>query len=152
MFLGESRPRNCHGNRGNAGMNDHFAPTEQHLIENLQVAARGTQRNGLFALWLFVHFCDGMLPPQRMSDRAGRRRLDGLKRRISSLSLAPPLRRALSGSIRELEPGTAAAAALVLRQLVAPVRDVLGTETAEAVSLAAQHAKEVTAEASANTS
>ena len=131
-------------------MNDHFAPTEQHLINNLQVAARGPQRNGLFALWLFVHFCDGMLPPRCVSDRANRRRLDGLKRRLSSLSLAPPLRRALSGSLRELELGTAEAASLVLRQLVAPVRDVLGAETAEAVSVAAQQAKKVTAEAAAD--
>jgi len=131
-------------------MNDHFAPTEQHLIENLQVAARGPQRNGLFALWLFVHTCDGMLPPYRISDRANRRRLDGLKRRLSSLSLAPPLRRALSGSLRELDVGTAAAASLVLHQLVAPVRDVLGAETADAVSQAAQHAKKVTAEAAAD--
>ena len=137
MFLGESRPRNCHGHRGIAGMNDHFATTEQHLIENLQVAARGPQRNGLFALWLFVHFCDGMLPPHRISDRANRRRLDSLKRRLSSLSLSPPLRRALSGSLRELEVGTAEA---VLRQLVAPVREVLGARTADAVSLAAQQA------------
>jgi hypothetical protein len=131
-------------------MNDHFAPTEQHLIENLQIAARGPQRNGIFALWLFVHMCDGMLPPNCVSDRANRRRLEALKQRLSSLSLAPPLRRALSGSLRELEVGTAAAASLVLRQLVAPVRDVLGTETAEAVSLAAQHAKDVTLEAAAN--
>ena len=151
MFLGESRPRNCHGHRGIADMNDFFAPTEEHLIRNLQVAARGSQRNGIFALWLFVHFCDGMLPPCRMSDRANHRRLEALKRRLSSLSLAPPLRRALSGSLRELEVGTAAAASLVLRQLVAPVRDVLGAETAESVSLAARRAKEVTVEAAADT-
>jgi hypothetical protein len=125
-------------------MNDFFAPTEEHLIRNLQVAARGSQRNGIFALWLFVHFCDGMLPPLCLSDRVNRRRLEGLKRRMSSLSMAPPLRRALSGSLRELDVGTAEAATLVLRQLVAPVRDVLGAETADAIALAAQQAKDVT--------
>jgi len=130
-------------------MNDHFAPTERHLIGDLQAVARGPKRNGLFALWLFVRACDGMMPPQSLSDRANRRRLEGLKRRLSSLSLPPPLRRALSGSLPELEAGTAEAASLVLRQLVAPVRDVLGTETAEAVSRAAQRARDVTAAAAA---
>jgi hypothetical protein len=90
-----------------------------------------------------------MLPPRSLSDRANRRRLEGLKRRLSSLSLPPPLRRALSGSLPELEAGTAEAASLVLRQLVAPVRDVLGAETAEAVSKAAQRARDVTATAAA---
>jgi hypothetical protein len=144
MHLRDWRPRNLHGRRGNAGMNDHFAPTERHLIRDLQAAARGPKRNGLFALWLFVRTCDGMLPPRSLSDRVNRRRLEGLKRRLSSLSLPPPLRRALTGSLPELETGTAEAASLVLRQLVAPVRDVLGIDTAEAVSQAAQRAKEVT--------
>jgi len=125
-------------------MNDHLAPTERLLIKDLQVTARGPKRNGIFALWLFVHACDGMLPPRSLSDKANSRRLEGLKRRLSSLSLPPPLRRALSGSLPELEAGTAEAASLVLRQLVAPVRDVLGAETAEAVSWAARFAKDVT--------
>jgi hypothetical protein len=131
-------------------MNDHFAPTEQHLISDLQAAARGPKRNGLFALWLFVRACDGMLPPRSLSERANRKRLEGLKRRLSSLSLSPPLRRALSGSLPELEAGTAEAASLVLRQLVAPVRDVLGAETAEAMALAAQSAKDLAATAAAD--
>ena len=130
-------------------MNDLLASTERHLIKDLQVTARGPKRNGIFALWLFVHACDGMLPPRSLSDRATRRRLEGLKQRMTSLSLPPPLRRALSGSLPELEAGTAEAASLVLRQLVAPVRDVLGAETAEAVSGAARLAKDVTAKAAA---
>jgi len=130
-------------------MNDHFAPTEQHLIKDLQAAARGPKRNGLFALWLFVRACDGMLPPRSLSEKANRRRLEGLRRRLSSLSLPPPLRRAFNGSLPELEAGTADAAALVLRQLVAPVRDVIGAETAETVSKAAQLARHVTERATA---
>ncbi len=127
-------------------MNNHLTPTERHLVNDLQTAARGPKRNGIFALWLFVRICNGMLPPYTLSDKAKHRRLDGLKRRISSLSLPPPLRRALSGSLRELEACTADAATLVLHQLVAPVRDVLGAETAEVVLSAAKLAKEHTAE------
>jgi hypothetical protein len=39
-----------------------------------------------------------------------------------------------------LEPGTGAAAALALRQLVAPARDVLGPEAADIVAAAARAA------------
>lgn len=128
-------------------MNGFLAPTENHLIKNLETAARGPKRNGLFAVWLLVRFCDGMLPPLNLSPKANRRRLEGLKRRLSSLNIQPPLRRALTGCLRELEVGTPHAACLTLRQLEAPVRDVLGAETAEAVSWATRRAKETTVEA-----
>jgi hypothetical protein len=123
-------------------MNGILAPIEQHLISDLQATARGPRRNGLFALWLLVRVCDGMLPPQRLSHKVNRRRLEALGQRLSSLSMQPPLRRALTGSLRELEVGTADAACLALRQLLAPVRDVLGAQTADAVSRAAQSARE----------
>lgn len=125
-------------------MNDHLAPAVDCLVQGLQDTARGPRRNGLFALWLFVRMCDGMLPSRGLSDRSHRRRLDALKRRLSSLSLQPPLRRALTASLRDLDEGTPDAAALVLRQLVAPVREALGAEFANSVSWAALAAKELT--------
>lgn len=128
-------------------MNGFLAPTEHHLIKNLETTLRGPKRNGLFAVWLLVRVCDGMLPPLNLSPKANGRRLEGLKRRLSSLTMQPPLRRALTGCLRELEAGTPDAACLALRQLEAPVRDVLGTDTAEAVSWATQRAKRTTMEA-----
>ena len=133
-------------------MNGFLAPTEEHLISELQAAARGPKRNGLFALWLLVRACDGMLPPGCLSERANRRRLEGTKRRLSSLSLPPPLRRAIAGGLRELDAGTNEAAALVLRQMVAPVRDVLGSGTADAVLSAAMLAQEKATRVEANSS
>ena len=130
-------------------MNGVLSQTQQHLIRDLQVAARGPKRNGLFAVWLFVRVCDGMLPPEPLSEKAHRRRLDGLKRRLSSLSLPPSLKRALTGSWRELEAGTADAAALGLRQMVAPVREVLGSNLADSLLCAARAAEESTAGTSA---
>ena len=132
-------------------MNGFLAPTEQLLIDDLQATARGPKRNSVFALWLFVRACDGMLPPDGLSEKSKRRSLDGLKRRLSSLSLPPPLRRAMAGSLRELEAGTAEAAAFVLRQLVAPARDVLGSRTADSVLAAARCADEKAVEAIAST-
>lgn len=132
-------------------MNGHLAPTEQHLIRDLQATVRGPKRNGLFALWLFVRACDGMLPPKSLSPKSHRRRLEGLKKRLSSLSMDPPLKRALGGGLGELEAGTAEAACLVLRQLVAPVGDVLGAETATVISSAAKNAKKVSAQTPTDT-
>jgi len=126
---------------GESGMNGHLTQTEQHLISDLQAAARGPKRNGLFAIWLYMRACDGMLPPDGLSEKAHRRRMAGLKRRLSSLSLPASLRRALTGSLRELEAGTGEAAALGLRQMVAPVRDVLGSKLADSVLSAARAAE-----------
>lgn len=131
-------------------MNGHLAAAEQHLIDDLQATARGPKRNSLFALWLFVRVCDGMLPPDELSDKAKLRRLDGLKRRLSSLSLPSPLRRAMTGGLRELEAGTADAAAFVLRQLVAPVREVLDSRSADSLLAAARSAEETAADVDAD--
>ena len=45
-------------------------------LEALAASARGPRRNGLFALWMFVRACDGVLPPDGLSPRAHRRRLE----------------------------------------------------------------------------
>ena len=124
-------------------MNDHLAPAVDCLVRGLQETARGPRRNGLFALWLFVRMCDGMLPPKALSERSHRRRLAALKRRLSSLSLQAPLKRALTASLKDLDDATPEAATLVLRQLVAPVREVMGSEIGNAISWAAQAAHDL---------
>ena len=82
-----------------------------------------------------------LLPPAPVSQRNHRRRLQALERRLATLALPAPLGRALAAARVHLEPATPEAAALVLSQLVAPAREVLGTAAGEAVAVAAQSAR-----------
>jgi hypothetical protein len=80
-----------------------------------------------------------MDPP--LPERARRRRIEALERRLGRLSVAPPLKRALAGTLALLrDPGTRPAA-MALQQLTAPVRETLGMEAAEAVAKAARAAR-----------
>lgn len=116
-------------------------PAEERLVTLIAEAARGPQREGLFALWLVVRAAEALLPPAPVSAKNHRRRLQALESRLSSLALPAPLRRALSAARQHLETATPHAAALVLSQLTAPAREVLGSEAAEAVTVAARTAK-----------
>jgi len=116
-------------------------PAEERLVTLIAEAARGPQREGLFALWLVVRAAEALLPPAPVSAKNHRRRLQALESRLGSLALPAPLRRALSAARQHLETATPHAAALVLSQLTAPAREVLGTEAAEAVTVAARTAK-----------
>ncbi len=120
-------------------MAEQLGPAEASLIQVLGATSRGPKRNGLFALWLVVRACAGLLPPDALSARAHRRRLESLIRRLSSLSLHPALRRLLVTCVRNLNAATPAAAAEALDQLAASVNDHLGPEAAAAL-LAASHA------------
>ena len=117
-------------------------PATDRLIDLLGSAARGPQRNAVFALWLFVHTCEGLMPPDPLSDRAHQRRLQSLERRLSSLSLPAPLKRALAGGLSELAVGTVFAASVALYQLVAPARETVGRDAADAVAGAARTARD----------
>jgi hypothetical protein len=114
---------------------------EERLIGLLADAVRGPKRDGLFALWLVVRAAEALLPPCPVSSKNHRRRLQALEARLGSLALPAPLRRALAAARHHLEPATPAAAALVLSQLLAPAREVLGTEAGEAVNVAARAAR-----------
>jgi hypothetical protein len=107
----------------------------------LSGTARGPRREGVYAVWLVVRVAGdlGLTPP--IAERAHHRRLDALARRLSSLTVPPPLRRALTGALLSLAESTPESAAIALQQLMAPVRDSLGGEAAEAVTLAARAAK-----------
>ena len=104
-------------------------------------AARGPKRDGLFALWLVVRAAEAVLPPAPVSAKNHRRRLQALETRLGSLALPAPLKRALAAARHHLDAATPGAAAVVLSQLVAPARDVLGSEAADAVSVAARAAR-----------
>ena len=118
-----------------------ITPGEERLIALVATAARGPARNGLYALWLTVRVAEGLLPPDPVSAKNHRRRINALASRLGTLALPPPLKRALLAARHHLEPGTPRAAALVLSELVAPARDVLGAEAAEAVAVAVRAAR-----------
>jgi hypothetical protein len=114
---------------------------EDRLVTLIAEAARGPRREGLFALWLVVRAAEALLPPAPVSAKNHRRRLQALETRLGSLALPGPLKRALAAARHHLETATPTAAALVLSQLMAPARDVLGADAAEAVTVAARGAK-----------
>ncbi|HYL20607.1 MAG TPA: hypothetical protein VEU74_02510 [Gemmatimonadales bacterium] len=116
-------------------------PAEERLIELVAGAVRGPKREGLFALWLVVRSAESLLPPRPVSGKNHRRRLQALESRLASLALPAPLKRALAAARQHLEPATPAAAALVLSQLIAPAREVLGPEAGEAITVAARSAR-----------
>lgn len=115
--------------------------SEARLVALVAEAERGPQRDGLYALWLMLRAAEALLPPDPISLKHHRRRLVALEHRLGGLALPAPLKRALGAARTQLEPGTPAAAALVLTQLVAPTRDVLGPEAADAVAAAARDAR-----------
>jgi hypothetical protein len=116
-------------------------PAEERLIGLVAESVRGPKRDGLFALWLVVRLAEGLLPPRPLSGKNHRRRLQALEARLGGLALPGPLKRAFAAARHHLEPATPAAAAMVLSQLVAPAREVLGPEAGEAVAVAARTAR-----------
>ena len=124
-------------------MSEHLAAAEDRLLQTLAASARGPKRNGVFALWMFVRACAGVLPPDQLSGRAHHRRLQGLERRLTSLSLPAPLRRALASGVRELADSHGVAAGMALQRLVAPARETLGSEVAEVIGSAARIARDL---------
>lgn len=120
-----------------------WAPGEVALLGLLAGTARGPKRGGLFALWLTLRTATMMCGPGHQGDRARRRHLAALAKRLSSLPMSPALRRALHAALEHLSDGTAEAAAITLRQLVAPAIDAAGPEAGKAVSRAADTARRI---------
>jgi hypothetical protein len=118
-------------------------PAATALLSLLPQTARGPKRGGLFALWLTLRVAQDLVPDSPLLDRAQRRRVQALERRLSSLTMPPPLRRALVaalGQMRELRPESVPQ---ILSQLVAPARETEGAEAAEAIALAVRQAKQL---------
>jgi hypothetical protein len=115
-------------------------PSATALLAVLPHTARGPRREGIFALWLTVRVAQDLLtdPP---AERAHRRRLQALEHRLSSLTIPPPLRRALGAAMSQLRDGAPETAVQVLSQLVAPARESAGPEAGEAIAQAARAAR-----------
>jgi hypothetical protein len=117
-------------------------PAATALLTLLPQTGRGPKRGGIFALWLTIRVAQDLLMDPPPAERAHRRRVQALERRLSSLTMPQPLRRALVAALtqlREVRPDTAA---LVLSQLVAPARETSGAEAGEAVAMAARLARQ----------
>lgn len=115
-------------------------PDTGALLALLPQTARGPRREGIFALWLTLRVAQDLVrdPPV---ERAHRRRLQALEHRLSSLTMPPPLRRALAAAINQLRDARAETAVQVLSQLVAPAREAGGAEAGEALAHAARSAR-----------
>ena len=117
-------------------------PAASALLDLLPEVGRGPKRGGIFALWLTVRVAQDLLADPLPADRAQRRRVQALERRLSSLTMPPPLRRALNAAVAQLRDARPETAAQVLSQLVAPARETGGAEAGEAVALAAKRARQ----------
>lgn len=116
-------------------------PSARALLELLPQTSRGPRRDGVFALWLTLRVAQDLFHDPRPGERAQRRRVAALEHRLSSLTLPPPLRRALTAAIAELRSGQPTVASQVLSQLVAPAREGLGPEAGDALAAAARSAR-----------
>jgi hypothetical protein len=110
------------------------------LVKLMRDMPRGPRREGVFALWLTLRLVEDVLLQPPPPERAMRRRVVALEQRFSSLTLPGPLRRALAAALADLREPRREQSALVLQQLVAPTRDVLGAEAADALGKAARSA------------
>jgi hypothetical protein len=117
-------------------------PAATALLELLPRTARGPRREGVFALWLTVRVAQDLLMDAPPPERAYRRRVAALEGRLSSLTVPPPLRRALTAAMTQLREARPDVAPIVLSQLVAPARDSAGPEAGDAVAQAARSARE----------
>lgn len=116
-------------------------PAASALLSLLTQTGRGPKRGGLFALWLTLRVAQDVLLDPPLQERAHRRRVQALERRLTSLTMPPPLRRALAAAVNQLREVQPEAVAQVLSQLVAPARETGGSEAAEALALAVKQAR-----------
>jgi hypothetical protein len=116
-------------------------PAETALIRLLPQTGRGPKRGGIFALWLTLRLAQDLLLDPPPGERPHRRRVQALERRLTSLAMTAPLRRALVAALSQLRDVRPETAAQVLSQLVAPARDAGGPEAGDAIAMAARSAR-----------
>jgi hypothetical protein len=119
-------------------------PAALALVQLLPRTGRGPKREGIYALWLTLRIAQDLRLDPPLSERASRRRLAALEARLSSLTLPPPLRRALTAALLQLKEDGAEAVPFVLSTLVAPARDSTGADAGEAIQHAARAARQAT--------
>lgn len=104
-----------------------------------RVRQRGPEREALYALWLTVRVAlDIGLTLTGREERANQKRAGLLGERIHRMALPPVMQRGFATAIQHLAEATPSSARIGLTQLVAPTRELLGRDAAEAVSLAAR--------------
>jgi hypothetical protein len=117
-------------------------PAATALLTLLTQTGRGPKRGGLFALWLTLRVAQDLLEDPPPQERSHRRRVQALERRLSSLTMPPPLRRALVAAVNQLRDITPDSVPQILSQLVAPARETGGNEAGDALALAARQARQ----------
>jgi hypothetical protein len=118
-----------------------LSPATRALVQQMAAAPRGPRRDGCFALWLAVRVVEDLLLDPPLPERAARRRIGLLERRLTSLTLPASLRRAITAALASAATATRDDASRILTLLVAPARDALGADVGEAVGRAARGAK-----------
>jgi hypothetical protein len=113
-----------------------WSPPLLALLELQQRLERGPKREGAFALWLIARVAVDLGLGDATPEKSARRRVALLAQRLAPLTVPRPLARGLTAALGHLEDGTPAAARVALTQLVAPTRDALGADAAEAVAQA----------------
>jgi hypothetical protein len=116
-------------------------PAATALLRLLPQTGRGPKRGGIFALWLTLRLAQDLLLDPPPAERPHRRRVQALERRLTSLAMPAPLRRALVAALSQLRDVRPETAAQVLSQLVAPAREASGMEAGEAIAQAARSAR-----------
>jgi hypothetical protein len=115
-------------------------PAASALLDLLPQTGRGPKRGGIFALWLTLRVAQDLVADPSQ-ERTHRRRVQALERRLSSLTMPPPLRRALAAAVAQLREARRESVPQVLSQLVAPAKENGGTEAGDALARAAKEAR-----------
>ncbi|HEX3927671.1 MAG TPA: hypothetical protein VHW65_06710 [Gemmatimonadales bacterium] len=111
-----------------------WEPPLMVLLDLQRRFERGPKREGAFALWVTVRTALDVAFAGEVPDRNDRRRIALLSQRLAPLGVPRPLARGLTAALGHLEEATPEGARIALAQLVAPARDALGPEAAEAVA------------------
>jgi len=115
--------------------------TGRSIVERMAAAPRGPERDGLFALWLVVRMVEDSSLDPPFAERAVRRRIELLTRRLGSLMVEPRLKRALTSALKTLDGAGPAEAAKVLQSIGPAVRSSYDEELAELLTRAGSQGK-----------
>ena len=110
-----------------------FHDQERAVCDLLARAARGPQRNGLFAVWLLLRVTADLLPSEGVPDRAHRRRVQAMEQRLRSLTLPTALRISLARATEILTQGPVNGSVTALREIQQSVRETLGPRAADVI-------------------